>query len=108
MGPVVLAEEGDLVGGPAAFGTDGEGEGSLYIPPIGSRWMGHPGVGGCSIPRLRIETRGTQRTQCVAQCGGGGELLLGFAAEDAGGSGFGGAGWSERGRGGDPGAGGAA
>ncbi len=34
---LVLGEEGHLFGGPAAFGADGEGEWTGYIPPIAMR-----------------------------------------------------------------------
>ncbi len=90
VGPVVLGEERHFFWGPAAFGTDGEGEiggvlgwWSVYIPPIAVRlrWMGHPA--SC---RLQVGRR---------EGGGEGEGLLGFAEEDARGRGLAGEGGGE-------------
>ena len=77
VGPVVMGEETDLFGGPAAFGADGEGVGITLFPCL--RWETWSTRG---IPCLRCETWGTQGL-------GEGEGLFGFAEQDAGGGGLG-------------------
>ena len=121
----MLGEEGDLFGGPAAFGAYGYGVGDsrtdlqrpgrgapavgdgrrVYIPPfaIRLRRMGHP-VGWAWSKDFLIACARLGAFEGVGE----GEALFGFAEEDAGGGGFVFQGWLEGGGVGDLGDGGAA